>query len=141
MFGSARRAVNSNPIARKIARAKRRQRLGGSIERHVDDVSRIPTIAAIRIAERHGQETVRRKERGVAVAPSRPFSLRTVQKQDRRKWTVTGWTVASAHIWQRAANDLERHRWNPRRISKGVGSSQKDGPLFSFHKMEGLEHA
>src|SRR5580704_11183584 len=104
-------------VARQFVCAQRSQRLRGSIERHVDDIARVPTISSVRIAKRNCQKAMRRKNDGGSIDPSRPFAFRAVQKQNRRKGTVAGRTVTPTATRRRAANDFERHEKSLRNIA------------------------
>src|ERR1700722_10641238 len=112
MFGTARNSVKSDFVARQFVSAQNSQRLRGSIERHVDDIACVPAISSVRIAKRNCQKTMRRKNDGGPIDPSRPFAFRAVQKQNRWERPVTRGTVTRTAARHRAANDFERHE-NP----------------------------
>ena len=42
-----------------------------------------------------------------------------MQEQNRGKWTIAGWTVTPTPVWQRPANNLERHEDSLRDIFVG----------------------
>src|ERR1700722_7376337 len=117
MFGTARNSVKSDFVARQFVCAQNSQRLRGSIERHVDDVARVPAISSVRIAERNCQKTMRRKNDGGPIDPSRPFAFRAVQKQNRRKGTVTGRPITPTATRHSAVEDFERHENLPPRCA------------------------
>src|ERR1700682_5406405 len=119
MFGTARNSVKSNPVSGKTERAESGQRLGRSIERHVNNVSCVPAIPPVRIAIRHCEKTMRRKNCGGPMTPSQAFFIRAVQKQNRGKRAIAGWTVTPTPVRQGAPNDLQRHEKSSSNIAHG----------------------
>jgi len=105
VLGTTRHAVNPNFLPSRRKGTQGRKRIDCPVERHIDDVTRIPGIAAIGIAERKREKSMRGKQNRVPMTPSRPCAFRAMENHDCRKRAIASRSVSRSPIGYKTAQD------------------------------------